>query len=108
MQIYRYPSTAAEKKLTAISRRSLAFRKKDIQAVSRILDDVRRNGDKALVAGFARNGYSAELARQRIAVGCNWMAIPGREYTLNDCVKINAATSEKNMAEEPSTGIGRM
>lgn len=48
-------------------------------------------GDKALVDGFVKNGYSAELARQRIAVGCHWMAIPGREYTINDCVKINVA-----------------
>ena len=48
-------------------------------------------GDKGLVEGFMRNGYSAELARQRIAVGCHWMAIPGREYTLNDLVKINCA-----------------
>ena len=38
-----------------------------------------------------RNGYTAELARQRIAVGCNWMALPGLEYTMNDTVKINAA-----------------
>jgi histidinol dehydrogenase len=50
MQIYRYPSPEAEKKLTAISRRSLSFRKKDILAVTRIIDDVRRNGDKALLA----------------------------------------------------------
>lgn len=49
----------------------------------------RYSGDKGLVAGFMRNGYPAELARQRIAVGCHWMALPGREYTLNDCVKIN-------------------
>jgi pyruvate-formate lyase len=49
----------------------------------------RYSGDKALVEGLMKNGYSAEIARQRIAVGCNWMAIPGREYTLNDCVKIN-------------------
>ena len=48
-------------------------------------------GDKGLVEGFMRNGYPAELARERIAVGCHWMAIPGREYTLNDCVKINTA-----------------
>ena len=48
-------------------------------------------GDKGLVEGFMRNGYPAELARQRIAVGCHWMAIPGREYTLNDTVKINVA-----------------
>jgi len=51
----------------------------------------RFSGDKSLVAGFVRNGYSAELARQRIAVGCHWTAIPGREYTMNDVVKINVA-----------------
>ena len=48
-------------------------------------------GDKALTEGFMRNGYPAELARQRIATGCHWMAIPGREYTMNDTVKINVA-----------------
>ena len=41
--------------------------------------------------GFARNGYPIELARQRAYSGCHWSAIPGREYTLNDCVKINFA-----------------
>ena len=51
----------------------------------------RFSGDRALVAGFMRNGYSAELARSRIAVGCNWMSLPGLEYTLNDVVKINIA-----------------
>jgi formate C-acetyltransferase len=48
-------------------------------------------GDAALNAGFMRNGFSAGDARERIAVGCHWMALPGREYTLNDCVKINVA-----------------
>lgn len=51
----------------------------------------RFSGDKALVAGFMKNGYSAELACSRIAVGCNWMSLPGLEYTLNDVVKINVA-----------------
>ncbi len=51
----------------------------------------RFSGDKALVEGFMRNGYPAELARRRIAVGCNWMALPGLEYTMNDTVKINVA-----------------
>ncbi len=49
----------------------------------------RFSGDNALIEGFMRNGYSIELARERIALGCNWMSIPGREYTLNDTVKIN-------------------
>jgi formate C-acetyltransferase len=51
----------------------------------------RFSGDKALVEGFVRNGYTPELARQRIAVGCNWMSLPGLEYTMNDTVKINVA-----------------
>jgi pyruvate-formate lyase len=51
----------------------------------------RYSGNKGLVEGFMRNGYPVELARRRIATGCHWMALPGREYTMNDCVKINAA-----------------
>ena len=51
----------------------------------------RFSGDEALTRGFMRNGYPVELARQRIAVGCHWMALPGREYTMNDTVKINVA-----------------
>jgi formate C-acetyltransferase len=48
-------------------------------------------GDKGFSEGFARNGYPIELGRQRIVTGCHWAAIPGREYTLNDVVKINTA-----------------
>lgn len=51
----------------------------------------RFSGDKALVEGFIKNGYDVETARQRIAVGCNWMSLPGMEYTLNDLVKVNMA-----------------
>jgi formate C-acetyltransferase len=51
----------------------------------------RFSGDKALVEGFMRCGYSKELAQKRLASGCHWMSIPGMEYTLNDVVKINAA-----------------
>lgn len=51
----------------------------------------RFSGDRALVEGFVRAGYSLELARMRIAVGCNWMSLPGLEYTLNDLVKVNLA-----------------
>jgi len=67
-------------------------------------------GDKALIAGFMKNGYSVELARQRIATGCHWMAIPGREYTINDCVKINVAkvfeVAWQEMMEDSSINPG--
>ncbi len=46
-------------------------------------------GIENLIEGFTRNGYPGELARERAYSGCHWCAIPGREYTLNDCVKIN-------------------
>lgn len=51
----------------------------------------RFSGDKSLVEGFMRNGFGVELARRRIAVGCNWMSLPGLEYTMNDLVKVNMA-----------------
>lgn len=51
----------------------------------------RYSGDKALVEGYMKNGYDEESARKRIAVGCNWMSLPGLEYTMNDLVKINTA-----------------
>lgn len=51
----------------------------------------RFSGDEALNQGFMRLGYPESLARKRIAVGCHWMSLPGMEYSLNDCVKINCA-----------------
>jgi pyruvate-formate lyase len=41
--------------------------------------------------GFARNGYPIALGRERAYSGCHWCALPGKEYTVNDCVKINLA-----------------
>lgn len=69
----------------------------------------RFSGDKALVEGFTKNGFSAELARQRIAVGCNWMSLPGLEYTMNDLVKVNMARVfevsyfEMDKSDEPNS-----
>jgi len=49
MKIYDYPSTAGEKKVSTIVNRGLNFRKKDYQTVARILEDVRLNGDRAVI-----------------------------------------------------------
>jgi len=68
----------------------------------------RYSGDKALVDGFMRNGYPAELARRRIAVGCNWMSLPGLEYTLNDCVKVNAARVFEVAFTESAPGVDQL
>ena len=47
--------------------------------------------DKTLCEGYMRNGVERSVARERIAVGCNWMCVPGREFPMNDTVKINIA-----------------
>ncbi len=47
--------------------------------------------DKALCEGYMRTGADKKTARERIAVGCNWMCVPGREFPMNDTVKINIA-----------------
>lgn len=47
--------------------------------------------DKALAQGYMRNGIDKKTARERIAVGCNWMCVPGKEFPMNDTVKINVA-----------------
>ncbi len=49
MKLFNYPSKSAEKKITSIVKRGLGFKKKDVLAVTRILEDVRKNGDKALI-----------------------------------------------------------
>jgi formate C-acetyltransferase len=54
--------------------------------------------------GFARNGYPIELGRQRAYSGCHWCAIPGREYTVNDCVKVNLAVVFEVALQEMLSG----
>ncbi|UCE56018.1 MAG: histidinol dehydrogenase [Desulfobacterales bacterium] len=49
MKIYHYPSKAAEKRVVSIVNRGRFFKKKDYQRVSGILEDVRRNGDTAVI-----------------------------------------------------------
>lgn len=70
-------------------------------------------GVERTAEGFARLGYAMELGRQRAYSGCHWSAIPGQEYTLNDCVKVNFAAvftyafDEMMAAEQkaPSTAL---
>lgn len=41
---------------------------------------------------YARNtGIDRQTAVDRIAVGCGWSAVPGRELPMNDLVKVNCA-----------------
>lgn len=46
-------------------------------------------GIQSLVKGLVRDGMDVKVARSRSNSGCHWSAIPGREYCLQDCIKVN-------------------
>jgi len=41
-----------------------------------------------LDAGYMRNGHPRNIARMRAKVGCNWTALPGIEYALQDVTRV--------------------
>ena len=68
MKTYTYPSSSAEKRLSAIAGRVQSFNRKDQQAVARILEDVRKHGDPALINyanRFDSPGLKVETLRAR-------------------------------------------
>ena len=60
MKIYKYPSEEVEAKLQSIISRGLSFSRKDHMNVSRILEDVRKYGDRALI-GYVRKFDSPSM-----------------------------------------------
>ena len=47
---------------------------------------------KGLDEGYARNGVPLPAARMRAKVGCNWTALPGTEYCLQDVTRMCMVT----------------
>jgi formate C-acetyltransferase len=43
---------------------------------------------RGLDEGYARNGVPLSVARMRAKVGCNWTALPGIEYCLQDVTRM--------------------
>ena len=68
MKILNYPSATAESAVARIVSRGLSFSKKDHAAVSRILADVRRRGDQALVA-YSRRFDAPGFTQRDLRVG---------------------------------------
>ena len=67
MKILTYPGTEAEKRVAAIIDRGLDFSEKTFQDVTQILDDVKQNGDKALV-GYTRKFDSQSITEANLVV----------------------------------------
>ena len=67
MKIYPHPSASAEQCLKRIRGRELAFRSKDLAAVQRILQEVRKKGDEAVLA-YTRRFDAPEMQPDQMAV----------------------------------------
>ncbi len=78
MKILRYPSAAAEKKVKSIVGRDIDFRKTDVQAVTRILNDVKRNGDQALIR-YSQQFDAPQMTIEALAVTPQEMAAAGKQ-----------------------------
>jgi len=93
MKIYHYPSPAAEKKVSAIINRSLNFKRKDYQAVSRILEDVRRNGDEAVIK-YANRFDAPKLTVESIKVTTGETAAALKKVDRSFVRAMNRAASQ--------------
>lgn len=93
MKIYHYPSKSGEKKVVDIVSRGLSFKKKDYQAVSRILDEVRRNGDRAVIK-YARRFDAPGLTIKKIAVNQKEIAAASKKVDRSFVRALNRAADQ--------------
>lgn len=67
MKVLTYPSESAEKRVRQIIDRAFEVKKKDLDTVGRILEDVKKNGDDALIA-YTRQFDAPTLERTALKV----------------------------------------
>lgn len=77
MRIYHYPSEAAERRLERIEKRGVGYRRKDLNAVRKIIEDVRKNGDRAVI------DYTRQFDSQTLTIN-NMMVTPSE---VSDALK---------------------
>ena len=93
MKIYHYPSKAADKKLSAIENRGLGFKKKDYQTVARIIEDVRRHGDEAVLK-YARRFDAPRLTARSMKVSIKEMENAAKKVDRKFVRAMNRAVSQ--------------
>lgn len=93
MKILRYPSSAAERKLNAIVGREIDFRKSDVQAVTRILEDVKQNGDEALIQ-YNQKFDAPDMPLSALRVSPAEMAAAGKQVDRSFTRALNRAAAQ--------------
>ena len=119
MKIYNYPSESAEKKVAAIANRSLSFKNKDYQAVTKILEDVRRNGDSAVIQ-YAQQYDAPGLTVRKMRVTSREFAAASKKVERSFVRALNRANAQIRAfhqhqvqtswidTERPGTVLGQM
>ena len=93
MKIYNYPSKTAESKVSAIINRGLSFSKKDYQTVNRILDDVRRHGDEAVLK-YARRFDAPKMTLNSLKVSAKELNAASKKVDRSFIRALNRAASQ--------------
>ena len=93
MKIFKYPSAAAEKKLKSIVGREIDFRKKDVQAVARILREIKKEGDDALIR-YSRQFDAPKMKIQGLAATPEEMAAARKKVGRTFMRALNRAASQ--------------
>jgi histidinol dehydrogenase len=93
MRIYNYPSKTAENKVSSIINRGLSYRKKDYRTVSRILEDVRHNGDGAVLK-YAKHFDAPHLSIKSIKVTAGEMEAASKDVDRSFVRALNRAASQ--------------
>ena len=92
MKIYTYPSKSAEARVASIINRGLGFKKKDYLKVSQILEDVRKNGDNALIK-YANQFDSPGLSIKSIRVTSDEIEAAAKKVERTFIRSLNRAIS---------------
>ncbi len=92
MRIYHYPSRPAEQRVSRIINRSLVFQKKDLAAVSRICEDVRKQGDQAVIS-YTRRFDSARMTVRALRVSKEEFADAAQKVNRSFTRSLNRAAS---------------
>jgi histidinol dehydrogenase len=92
MKIYLYPSEAAENRVARIADRGIAYKKKDMLAVTRICEDVRRRGDKALIS-YTHQYDAPRLATRSMRVSAKEFAAATKKVDRSFTRALNRAAS---------------
>jgi histidinol dehydrogenase len=90
MNIYQFPSQEAEEKLNQIISRDIGYLKKDFQTVSQIIDQVRNQGDTALVE-FTRQFDSPVITQDTLQVSASEMEAAAQQVDPSFIQALNRA-----------------